>query len=62
MFDNFKDQRASKQNPEEEYSFHLWHIAAGDNDRPDYEQSVLSFWGFGWNNVPAELQQVSALF
>jgi hypothetical protein len=60
MIDRF--QRATEQ--EEEFSYHLWHIAAGQEDEsaPSYYNFTQTFWNLTWDTIPAELQSVSALF
>jgi len=60
MFDEFQ----TKQDPEEEFSYHLWHIATGQDDEsdPSYLSFSQTFWNFTWDTIPAELQRVSVLF
>jgi len=60
MFDEFQ----TKQDPEEEFSYHLWHIAAGQDDEsaPSYFSFSQTFWNLTWDAIPAELQSVSVLF
>ena len=62
MFDEF--QRAAKQDSKGEFSYHLWHIAAGQDDEsaPSYVGFSQSFWDPTWGTIPANLQGVSALF
>jgi len=62
MFDEF--QRAPKQDSNEEFSYHLWHIAAGQDDEsaPSFFSFSQAFWNPTWEIIPAQLQNVSALF
>jgi hypothetical protein len=64
MIDNFR--RTPKQNPNEEYSYHLWHISAGLNEDEEAAYPYISFsqaiWNLTWETVPAELRSVSVLF
>ena len=62
MFDKF--QRAAKQDPKEAFSYHLWHIAASQDDEsaPTSFGFSQTFWNVTWDAIPAELQSVSVPF
>ena len=64
MLDEFR--RATKQDPKEEFSYHLWHIAAGEDDEsaPSYFRIPQTLWNltWDWDTTRAELQSVSAPF
>jgi len=62
MFDDF--QRATKQDSKEEFLYHLWHIAASQDDEPaiSYFNFAQNLWNFTWDTIPTQLQSVSALF
>jgi hypothetical protein len=59
-----KFQRATKQDPNEEFSYHLCHIAASQDDEsaPSYFSFTQTFWNLTWDAIPAELQSVSVPF
>jgi hypothetical protein len=61
MFDEF---RATNQDSKEEFAYHLWHIAAGQDDEsdPSYFSFSQTFWNLTWDAIPTELRSVSALF
>jgi hypothetical protein len=62
MLDNFQNKTAPEQYPGEAFSYHLWHIAAGENERTTDERSTHLYWGWQWENVPAELEKVRTMF
>ncbi|KAH9999191.1 hypothetical protein BJV74DRAFT_175390 [Russula compacta] len=56
MIDDFK--RRPKQNPKEEFSYYLWHIAACQSDYAEHSHSPLSptLLNISWDTVPAVLK------
>jgi hypothetical protein len=76
MFDIFKNgikQKAldpislnecrDKSEDSEEFSYHLWHVAAGqpDNAKHPYWNSSPTLDNLTWTTVPTELKKASAL-
>ena len=50
-------QKGPKQDPNEQFSYHLWHIAAGEYPHFDVSPGP---WDPEWNLAYSELMRVSA--
>jgi hypothetical protein len=61
LIDHFRERPRSDS--AEEFSYHLWHIAAGQHDEAEYPRFDFSptFLDFSWDTVPNEIKKVSAL-
>jgi len=48
-----------KPNSAEEFSYHLWHITAGQHDEVEFPRFDFSptFWEFSWDTVPDEIKK-----